>query len=62
MGQEMLVTFKRHLADCPDCFQEARYTQKLLMVVRQRVRRAAPPRRLRERILARLPHRRDLLT
>lgn len=58
MGQEMLVAFKRHLADCPECAQDAQYTQKFLMVFRQRARRARAPRSLRERILAGLAHRR----
>ena len=61
MGQEMLLTFQRHLADCPECAQEARYTQRLLMIVRERSGRCCAPRRLRERILATMPHRRSVL-
>lgn len=62
MGQEMLVSFKRHLADCPECAQEAQYTRKLVMIVRQRVRRTSAPTSLRERILAGLPRRRPFIS
>lgn len=58
MGQETLVAFKQHLAACPECAQDTKFTQKLLLVVRQRCGRASAPNSLRERILAALPHRR----
>lgn len=62
MEQELRVEFKRHVADCPHCARQAQYTRRLLMVVRQRATRCAAPTHLRERILAALPHRRDLRT
>lgn len=58
MGREMVVAYKRHLEDCPGCAQEAQYTHKLLMIVRQRVQRTTAPISLRERILAGLPDQR----
>lgn len=61
MGQEMLVAFKRHLAVCPGCAQDAQFIQKFLMIVRQRCARASAPNSLRERILAALPHRQGYL-
>ncbi len=57
LGQELLVHFRRHVADCPHCAQQARYTRRLLMIVRERAGRSKAPSRLRARILARLPHR-----
>jgi anti-sigma factor (TIGR02949 family) len=59
MGQELLVAFERHVSACPHCAREARYTRRLLTVVRERAVRWRAPRRLRARILARMPHRRN---
>lgn len=58
MGEEALLAFKRHIADCPECAEDAKYTRRLLMIVRERAGRCNAPRDLRDRILAALPHRR----
>ena len=57
MGQERLVAFRRHVADCPDCAQQAEFTCRLLTIVRKRAVRWEAPSSLRARILAGLPHR-----
>lgn len=62
MGQETLVAFQRHLERCPECAQDARYTRKLLMVVRQRVPRECAPTRLKKRLLDALSQRRGMLS
>ena len=58
MGRELLVAFQRHVPLCPNCAREARFTRRLLTVVRERAVRWRAPRRLRAKILARMPHRR----
>ncbi len=62
MGQEMVIAFERHIARCPPCAKEAKIIERVLMIVRERTGRCVAPRHLRERILAGLPHRRDLRT
>ncbi len=62
MGQEMVIAFERHIARCPGCAKEARFTERLLMIVRERTGRSKAPSHLRERILAGLPHRRGFPT
>lgn len=57
LGQERLVAFQRHVADCPECAQHAQYTCRLLTLVRERTVRWPAPSRLRARIIAGLPHR-----
>ena len=54
---EVVVTYRRHMELCPECARRAAYTQRLLMVMRQRCRRTVAPESLRQRILASLPHR-----
>ena len=58
MGQELLISFRRHVSICPHCAREARYTRELLAIVRRPAVRQPVPRGLRTRILAALPHRR----
>ena len=58
MGQELLISFRRHVSVCPHCAREARYTQHFLTLVRRPTVRRTAPRGLRSKILARLPHRR----
>ncbi len=58
MGQELLISFRRHVSVCPHCARQAEYTRALLAVVRQRAVRRPVPRGLRTKILAGLPHRR----
>ena len=57
MEQETLVAFQSHVRICPHCAAEARYTRRLVTVVRERVIRASAPSRLRARILSTMPHR-----
>jgi len=59
MEAELRIAFDRHVADCPHCAQSTQYTTRLLMIVRERAGRCSAPNRLRERILATLPHRRS---
>ena len=54
---EVVVLYRQHMDLCPECARRAAYTQRLLMVMRQRCTRTAAPDRLRRRILASLPHR-----
>ena len=58
MGQDLLISFRRHVSACPHCAREAEYTQELLTIVRRRAIRRPAPRGLRTKILAGLPHRR----
>lgn len=61
MGRELLVAFRRHVSRCPHCAQEAQYTRRLLALVRERAVRRQAPVDLRAKILARLPHRRNIV-
>jgi mycothiol system anti-sigma-R factor len=54
---EVVVLYRQHMALCPECARRAEYTQRMLLVVRKRCARTAAPDRLRQRILASLPHR-----
>lgn len=58
MGQELLVACKQHVSLCPNCAEKAQFVQRLLSLVRERARRRQAPRRLRAKILSRMPHRR----
>ena len=57
MEEEVLVSFREHLALCPSCEKYIRQKAVVLTQIR-RCRRAAAPERLRLRILTSLPHRR----
>lgn len=58
MGEELLVSFRRHLAHCPGCAARIVRAERLVRLVRKRCVRAAAPERLRVRILTSFPHRR----
>ena len=50
-GQEIVISFQRHLQACPECARRAQFMQRLLAMVRQRCCRVAAPPSLRVRIL-----------
>lgn len=58
MGQEVFLAFRRHVDHCPACARKARFTRRLLMLVRENAAPRPAPSGLRIRILASLPHRR----
>ena len=58
MGEELLISFRRHVAHCPRCAARISRAETLVRIVRQRCIRTAAPERLRTRILTRSPHRR----
>lgn len=62
MEQDTLTAFKSHVRLCPDCAKEARYTRRLITVVRQRATRTSAPSSLRARILSCMPHRQTTAT
>ena len=57
MEDELLVSFRRHLAKCPRCAARIVRAERLVSIVRKRCVRATAPDRLRLRILANFPHR-----
>lgn len=59
MGEELLVSFRRHMDLCPHCAQYIQQAEQLITLVRKRCGRAEAPARLRRRILTSFPHRRD---
>ena len=59
LEQELVVHYHRHIDLCPECARRAAFTSRLLVILRQRCERATAPERLRQRILASLPHRVD---
>lgn len=60
LEQEIVVSFRDHIATCPDCSRQVSYTRKVLLVVRQKCSRCCAPESLRNRILGFMPHRRTL--
>lgn len=50
-------SFRAHLDDCPGCARQARYVEKLLLIVRTRCTRCRAPQRLHRRILIGFAHR-----
>jgi mycothiol system anti-sigma-R factor len=50
MGEDLVVSFRAHMALCPDCARQIDYTRKLLLLVRERCCRQSAPERLRHRI------------
>jgi mycothiol system anti-sigma-R factor len=59
MGEELLISFRRHTDICPRCAQLVQKAQKVVMLVRKRCVRTSAPAGLRRRILTSFPHRRD---
>ena len=58
MGEELLISFRRHVELCPRCAARISRAETLLRILRQRCVRAVAPERLRARLLTRSPHRR----
>ena len=58
MGEELLISFRRHIELCPRCAARISRAETLVRILRQRCVRAAAPARLRRRILTSFPHRR----
>jgi mycothiol system anti-sigma-R factor len=58
MEEELLISFRRHVAMCPGCAERIHHAKIFLRVLRQRSPRVAAPERLRVRILTSLPNRR----
>lgn len=60
MEEELLISFREHMENCPPCAQQITRTERILLLVRKRCHRQQAPASLRERILTSFPHRRDL--
>lgn len=58
MREEMLLTFRQHISECPHCAKTKLCTETILTIVRKRAVRQRAPGELKKRILASLPHRR----
>lgn len=58
LEERLLAPFQDHKNGCPHCARRFDYTQRFLLLVRERCLRHAAPQHLRIRILASLPHRR----
>ena len=56
MEGELLISFRQHVAICPECARQTVFAERLVMVVRQRCVRALAPEQLRRRILTGLRH------
>lgn len=61
LAQDLIVAYRQHLEQCPYCARCTERTQLILTLVRERSPRRQAPKRLRVKILAGLPHRRDLI-
>ena len=59
MGDELLVSFRRHVEICPRCAARISRAGTLVRIVRQRCVRTVAPERLRHRILMGFPHRQE---
>ena len=58
MGEEMLLAFERHISRCPHCAKTTQHTKLFLTMVRKRCTRLPVPGDLKDKILARMRHRR----
>ncbi len=56
MEGDLLISFREHVAICPECARETVYAERLSTVVRKRCVRTVAPEHLRRRILSRLRH------
>lgn len=56
MGEEMLVSFERHMSVCPHCAQHIEHTRRWLTLVKRRCSRVPAPEGLRRKILTSLRH------
>jgi mycothiol system anti-sigma-R factor len=61
MEEALLIHFRDHVSSCPGCAQKMDYTRKLIWLVRERCVRCTAPQNLRNRILTKLPHRRNAI-
>ncbi len=50
LEQTLLVSFREHLSQCPECAREEEYVRRFVSLLRARCCRAAAPPSLRERI------------
>jgi anti-sigma factor (TIGR02949 family) len=57
MGEDQQTPFRDHVAQCPNCSDQMKYTVKLLLVIRERCSRCPAPDGLRLRILTNMAHR-----
>ena len=56
MEGELLVSFRQHVAICPECARRTVFAERFITVVRKRCVKAVAPERLRQRILSGLRH------
>ena len=49
--------FRAHLEDCPGCARQARYVERVLVIIRTRCTRCSAPEHLHRRILVSFAHR-----
>lgn len=61
LAQDVILAYQQHVQCCPHCARCTKRTRYVLTIVRERTARLQAPKRLRLKILAGLPHRRDLL-
>ena len=61
LDEEICISLRRHVELCPSCAREVAYKERLLLLLRQRCKRATAPSRLRRQILTSLPHRKGQL-
>jgi mycothiol system anti-sigma-R factor len=54
MDGELLISFRQHVAVCPECARETVLAERLVTVVRKKCARAIAPEQLRQRILTEL--------
>lgn len=59
MEEGLLTPFRDHVALCIECAERVAYTQRLLLIVRERCIRCTCPAQLRQKILISMPHRQD---
>ena len=58
MGEEMVLAFRSHISDCPHCAEKTQFRKHFLAIFRKKCVRQPPPGDLRDKILAKMPHRR----
>ena len=56
MEGELLVSFRQHVAICPECARRTVFAERFITVVRKRCAKAVAPEHLRQRILTGLRH------
>ncbi len=58
LERSLRIEVREHLVICPQCARQIEYTRRILDLLRRSCLRAEAPLRLREKILASMPHRR----